>query len=221
MKRTALITGASRGIGAAVKTRLEAEGMTVLSPGRAELDLLSRDSIDAYVASIAQPVDILVNNAGINALASLEEITKESLDAMIQVNLYAPMQLAKGVAAGMKQRGYGRIVNMSSIFGIVSKERRLMYTTTKSGLIGMTKTLALELGQFNVLVNCVAPGYVMTELTKQNNTPQDIEKINATIPLQRMAEPAEIAEVVAFLCSEKNTYITGQDIIADGGFLCR
>lgn len=220
MKRTVLITGASRGIGAAIKNRLGSEGMNVFSPDRAELDLLSNSSIDAYLGSLQSPVDILVNNAGINYLAALEEITPETLETMVQVNLTAPIRLLKGIVPGMKKNRFGRIVSISSIFGIISKERRLLYTTTKSALIGMTKTLALELGGYNILVNAIAPGYVLTELTRQNNSPEEIERISSAIPLKRMAEPAEIAEVAAFLCSDKNTYITGQAIVVDGGFTC-
>jgi len=220
MNRTVLITGASRGIGAALKARFKSEGMTLLTPGRQELDLLSNASIDSYLASLKAPVDILVNNAGINYLAALEEITPDTMEAMVQVNLTAPLRLIKGLVPAMKKNRYGRIVNLSSIFGIVSKERRLLYTTTKSALIGMTKTLALELGGHNILVNCIAPGYVLTELTRQNNSPEEIDRISATIPMKRMAEPSEIAEVIAFLCSDKNTYITGQTIVVDGGFTC-
>lgn len=220
MNHTVLITGASRGIGSALKARFSSEEMTVLTPGRNELDLLSNSSIDSYLASLTGSVDILVNNAGINYLAALEEITSETMEAMMQVNLTAPLKLIKGVVPEMKKNQYGRIINLSSIFGVVSKERRLLYTTTKSALIGMTKTLALELGAYNILVNCIAPGYVLTELTRQNNTQQEIERINAAIPMKRMAEPAEIAEVAVFLCSDKNTYITGQTIIVDGGFTC-
>lgn len=220
MKRTVLITGASRGIGAAVKERLSNEETTLLTPSRNELNLLSNDSIDSYLASLVSPVDVLVNNAGVNYLASIEEVTVRSLGDMVQVNLTAPLRLIQSVARHMKKNRYGRIVNVSSIFGIVSKERRLMYSATKAGLIGMTKTLALELGPFDILVNCIAPGYVLTELTKQNNSEQEIEKISSMIPLRRMAQPAEIAEVIAFLCSDKNSYITGQTIIVDGGFTC-
>jgi len=221
MQRTVMITGASRGIGAAIKAKLSGEKMAILTPGRAELDLLSNDSIESFMRSLDRPVDVLINNAGINDLATIEEITTEVLDAMLQVNLIAPIKLIQGVVPVMKKNRYGRIINMSSILGIVSKERRLMYTAAKSALIGMTRTLALELGPFNILINCVAPGYVMTELTRQNNTEQDMGKIRASIPAGRIAEPEEIAEVVAFLCSERNTYITGQTIVVDGGYTCR
>jgi len=220
MKRTALVTGGSRGIGAAIKARLQAEGMDVIAPGRSELELSSTRSIDAYLRSFSGPVDVIVNNAGINNLASLEEITPEALESMMQVNLSAPLRLIQGLAPVMKRNRYGRIVNMSSVFGMVSKERRLLYTATKSSLIGITKTLAIELGPFNILVNALAPGYVMTALTRQNNSEEDIERISVNIPLRRMADPAEIAEVAAFLCSDRNTYLSGQTIVVDGGFTC-
>ncbi len=221
MKRTALLTGGARGIGAAIWKVLEREGVEVLAPRRDELNLLSNGSIDAYLESVQGTVDILVNNAGINCLAGVEEITPDKAQAMIQVNLYAPMRLIQGIVPKMKAAGYGRIVNISSIFGIVSKERRVLYSTTKSGLIGMAKSLALELAPYNILVNNVAPGYVMTELTRQNNTEEELEKIRENIPVGRLAEPSEIAEIVAFLCLQRNTYITGQTIVADGGFTCR
>ncbi len=221
MKRIALLTGGARGIGAAVWKVLEREGIEVLAPRRDELNLLSNESIDAYLESLQGSVDILVNNAGINCLAGVEEITPDKAQAMIQVNLYAPMRLIQGIVPKMKAAGYGRIVNISSIFGIVSKERRVLYSTTKSGLIGMTKSLALELAPFKILVNNVAPGYVMTELTRQNNTEEELEKISENIPVGRLADPSEIAEIVAFLCLERNSYITGQTIVADGGFTCR
>jgi 3-oxoacyl-[acyl-carrier protein] reductase len=121
----------------------------------------------------------------------------------------------------MKRNNYGRIVNISSVWSKVTKPGRLVYSMTKSGLNALTRSLAVELAESNILVNSVAPGYVNTELTKQNNTPAEIEKIKETIPLRRLAEPEEIAETVAFLVSSRNTYITGQVIIADGGYTCR
>ncbi|MEA5113414.1 MAG: SDR family oxidoreductase [Geobacteraceae bacterium] len=221
MARTALVTGASRGIGAAIRKRLEMDGLAVLAPRREELNLLSNDSIDSFLASLDQDIHILVNNAGINYLAGIDEISPEKAQTMTQVNLFAPMRLVQGLASRMKAGGHGRIVNISSIFGIVSKERRLLYTTTKAAIIGMTKTLAIELAPYDILVNSVAPGYVMTELTRQNNNEKDLGEICSAIPMGRLAEPAEIAEVVTFLCSERNTYLTGQTIVVDGGFTCK
>jgi 3-oxoacyl-[acyl-carrier protein] reductase len=163
-------------------------------------------------------VDILVNNAGVNRIAPYEAVTDDSLQETLQVNLIAPMRLARALAPRMAARAYGRIVNISSIWSVVSKGGRLPYSMSKSGLNGMTRTLAVEVAPFNVLVNGVAPGFVNTELTKQNNTEQDLTAIRCTIAMRRLAEPEEIAEVVSFLCSERNSYITGQTIVVDGGF---
>ena len=219
--RTALVTGGSRSIGATIVSRLEQAGATVLTPTRHELDLLSNSSIDNYLSTLKQPVDILVNNAGINRLASSDELTDADLQDMLQVNLIAPTRLIKGLAPAMKAQRYGRVVNLSSIFSLVSKVRRIPYTTAKAGLNGMTQAMAVELAPFNILVNAVAPGFINTALTRQNNSEAEIEAIRKTIPMQRLAEPEEIAELVAFLCSEKNSYLTGQIIVADGGFICQ
>jgi 3-oxoacyl-[acyl-carrier protein] reductase len=120
----------------------------------------------------------------------------------------------------MMERRYGRIVNISSIWSVVSKPRRITYSASKSGLNGLTRTLAVELAPHNILVNAVAPGFVLTEMTRQNNTEADLDAICRTIPAQRLAQPEEIAEVVAFLCSEANSYLTGQTLLVDGGFTC-
>jgi 3-oxoacyl-[acyl-carrier protein] reductase len=138
----------------------------------------------------------------------------------LQINLVAPLRLVRGLVAGMMARRYGRIVNISSIWSVVSKPHRITYAASKSGLNGLTRTLAVELAPHNILVNAVAPGYVLTEMTRQNNTEADLEAIRRTIPAQRLAGPDEIAEVVAFLCSEANSYLTGQTLLVDGGFTC-
>jgi len=219
--RTALVTGGSRGIGKAICEMLRYRGAEVLAPSRQELDLLSPGSIDAYFSALSRPVHILVNNAGINNIQECQDISEENISDSLQINLLAPLLIAKKLIPGMKRNNYGRIVNISSVWSKVTKPGRLVYSMTKSGLNAMTRSLAVELADSNILVNSVAPGYVNTELTKQNNTPAEIEKIAETIPLKRLAEPEEIAEAVAFLASSKNTYITGQVIIADGGFVCR
>ena len=217
---TALVTGASRGIGAAIAEKFLQEGLTVLAPPRNELDLTSNSSIEYFIKNLVRPVDILVNNAGINILSDIQEVSDRDIQDTLQVNLVAPMKLIKGIASQMMTRRYGRIVNISSVWSIVSKKRRLTYSASKAGLNGLTRTLAIELAPYNILVNSVAPGFVNTELTRQNNSEQEIRAISDTIPLQRLAEPEEIAEVVFFLCSEHNTYITGQLITVDGGFTC-
>lgn len=219
--RTALITGASRGIGAAIARRLQDEGLRILSPSSKTLDLASTVSIDTYLSQLTDPVDILVNNAGINRLGSIDEISGKDFEEVIQVNLLSHFQLTQGLVKGMKARGYGRIVNISSIWSLVSRERRVTYSAAKAGLNGLTRALALELAPYHIMVNAVAPGYINTELTKKNNTPEALERIAGEIPLGRLGEPAEIAECVAFLCSPKNSYMTGQVIVLDGGYLCR
>lgn len=219
--RTALITGASRGIGAAIAARLQDEGLRILSPSSKTLDLSSTISIDAYLSQLTDPVDILVNNAGINRLGSIDEISGKDFEEVIQVNLLGHFRLTQGLVKGMKARGYGRIVNISSIWSLVSRERRVTYSAAKAGLNGLTRALALELAPYHIMVNAVAPGYINTELTKKNNTPEALERIAGEIPLGRLGEPSEIAECVAFLCSPKNSYMTGQVIVVDGGYLCR
>jgi len=219
--KVALVTGGSRGIGKTVCEVLRARGAEVLSPSRQELDLLSPSSIAAYFDALTKTVDILVNNAGINNIQECLDISGDNLSDSLQVNLLAPLLIAKKLIPGMKRNNYGRIVNISSVWSKVTKPGRLVYSMTKSGLNALTRSLAVELAESNILVNSVAPGYVNTELTKQNNTPAEIEKIKETIPLRRLAEPEEIAETVAFLVSSKNTYITGQVILADGGYTCR
>jgi NAD(P)-dependent dehydrogenase (short-subunit alcohol dehydrogenase family) len=218
---TALITGASRGIGAAIAARLQGEGIRVLSPLSKALDLLSSVSIDRYLSTLTQPIDILINNAGINRLGSIDEISSTDFEDVIQINLLGHFRLTQGLVKGMKARRYGRIVNISSIWSLVSRERRMAYSSTKAAINGLTRAQALELAPYNILVNALAPGYVNTDLTKKNNTSAELEAIATQIPLGRLAEPSEIAECVAFLCSPKNSYITGQVIAIDGGYLCK
>jgi 3-oxoacyl-[acyl-carrier protein] reductase len=219
--RTALITGASRGIGAAITERMRSAGINVLTPTRQQLDLSSNESIDQFLRATEVPIDILVNNAGINLIATVSEVSDKNIEDTIQINLVGPIRLIRGITPRMIQNSYGRIVNISSIWSLISKTGRLTYSASKAGLNSITKTLAVELAACNILVNAVAPGYINTELTKMNNTVDRIEEIKKLIPLGRIAEPEEIAEVVYFLCSAANTYITGQVITADGGFSCQ
>jgi 3-oxoacyl-[acyl-carrier protein] reductase len=218
--RTALVTGASRGIGAAIVTQLEKDGYRVLTPSRFEMDLSSSKSIDQYLAILKEDIDILINNAGINHIAMLDEIELTNLNSTLQVNLLAAFQLAQFISKNMRNRKYGRIVNISSLWSVVARNGRTSYAMSKTAINGMTRSMAIELASFNILVNAVAPGYVLTDLTRQNNSPEEIEKITQSIPLKRLAAPEEIANLVAFLCSEKNTYITGQTIVVDGGYSC-
>lgn len=217
--RKALITGASRGIGKAIKELFEERGIWVYAPNRDEMDLSSNESIKKYAESI-DDVDILINCAGINDLASIDEMTEEKLQEMIQVNLTSQALLVKYLTPSMKRNKYGRIVNFASIWCDFSKERRIMYSIAKAGVKGLTTAAAVELSKFNVLVNAVAPGFVNTEMTSQNNTPEQIKELSDALPIKRMAEPLEIAELVYFMASDKNSFMTGQTIFIDGGFSC-
>jgi 3-oxoacyl-[acyl-carrier protein] reductase len=219
--RTALVTGGGRGIGLAIAGALRAQGATVLTPDRAELELGDDASIARYCEGLTVDVDILVNNAGINPLGTAADFSDADLAATLQVNLAAPMRLARALTPGMARRGWGRVVNVSSIWSGVAKARRFVYATTKAGLNGMTRALAVELSGAGVLVNAVAPGFVETDLTRRNNSPEELQRLAASIPAGRLAQPAEIAEVVAFLCSSRNSYLTGQVLFVDGGFTCQ
>jgi 3-oxoacyl-[acyl-carrier protein] reductase len=219
--RTVLVTGASRGIGEAIATGFRDKGWSVLAPSRAELDLSAPASLHAYCNACHTPVDGLVNNAGINVLSEAEAIDPSLWQAMLRIDLTAPLELAQRLAPGMRERKWGRILNISSVFSLVTKERRLAYSTVKAGLNGLTRTLALELAPHNVLVNALCPGYVETELTARNNGPAELDVIRESIPLGRLARPDEIARIAVFLCSEENTYLTGQCVVADGGFTLR
>ncbi|MCA2686232.1 MAG: SDR family oxidoreductase [Microcystis sp. M038S2] len=218
----ALITGGSRGLGAAMSSLLEDQGVEVIAPNRDVLDLSHMESIAAYVASEqGAGFDIIINNAGINLLNELTHVQDEDWQIMLQVNLTAPMALIRGFSPYMKAQKWGRIVNISSIFSLVTRENRSAYSATKAGLNGLTRTAAVELAPHGILVNAVCPGYVETELTFVNNSPEQLAAITATIPLQRLAQPHEIAKLVSFLCSEENTYLTGQTLVIDGGFTCK
>lgn len=221
-QKTALVTGGSRGIGAAIVAELTRQNIKVVKPSRKELDLADRESLERFVAAnIHLGVNILVNNAGINFINPLEAITETNWRQMFEVNLHAPFRLIQALAPAMKAQGWGRIVNISSVFSLVTKEKRTAYSAMKSGLNGLTRTAAVELGPSGILVNAVCPGYVETEMTRQNNSPSEVAQITAAIPLRRLAQPEEIARYVGFLCSEENSYITGQTLVIDGGFACQ
>ena len=220
-KRKAFVTGGSRGIGAAIVRELGRQGFEIWSPERAELDLGTMSSIDHFVKAHDGRVDVLVNNAGINDLKTIHQLDAATWDQMQQVNLAAPLRLIQWVTPFMREQKWGRILNVSSVFSLVTKEKRCAYSMTKAALNALTRSAAVEFGPDGILVNSLCPGYVETEMTSRNNSPADLEKIKETIPLRRLALPDELARVAGFLCSEENTYITGQAVVADGGFTCQ
>lgn len=220
--KTVLVTGGSRGIGKAVCERFAHAGYRVVAPTREEMDLADASSVEDYIARHHEMAfDVIVNNAGINDIHTIEQITDEEIERAIAINLTSPMRILRGFVGEMKRQGYGRIVNIGSIWAVVSKAGRCVYSATKNGIHGVTNTLAIELAPNGILVNTVCPGFTRTELTYQNNSLEQIAAICAEIPLGRMADPSEIAELVFFLGSEQNTYLTGQKITIDGGFTQR
>jgi 3-oxoacyl-[acyl-carrier protein] reductase len=219
--RKACVTGGSRGIGSAIARELTRRGFEVWTPTRAELDLGDPASIARFTAAHPADVDVLVNNAGINFLKALPDLDSSTWSQMQQVNLAAALALIQWAAPFMRARKWGRILNVSSVFGLVTKEKRGAYSMTKAALNALTRSAAVELGPDGILVNSLCPGYVDTEMTRRNNSPADLEKIMNAIPLRRLALPDELARVAGFLCSEENNYLTGQAVVADGGFTCQ
>jgi 3-oxoacyl-[acyl-carrier protein] reductase len=220
MEKVALITGGSRGIGLEIVKIFKAHAYKVLAPTRQDMDLRDNHAIAAYCGKIDGAVDVIVNNAGINTIATVENLGHEVFQDMLQINLLAPLAIIRFLKDKMRQNSLGKIVNISSIWSAVSKEGRSGYAATKAAINSITKTLSLELAP-NILINAVAPGFVNTELTQQNNSTEEMKKIASAIPVGRLAEPAEIARLVYFLASEHNTYITGQTILIDGGYTCK
>lgn len=215
----AFITGGSRGIGRAAAKVFADHGYEVLLPSRKELDLLDSQSVDRFLERYSsEPIDTIVNNAGINEIGLLEEVPDSQLRDMLMTDLISPIRLLRGLITQVRKSSAGRIVNIGSVWAVVSKEGRSIYSAAKNGMHGITNALALELADAGVLVNTVCPGFTQTELTRKNNTPEQIAHLSRQIPLGRMAEPEEIAKLIYFLGSAENTYITGQKIVIDGGY---
>ena len=242
--KTVLVTGATRGIGKAIAEDLKSSGANLILTGTSseqieylnrenemagikevkylQVDFSDESSLDSFLAELAscERIDVCINNAGTNRINFIEDTSIEDYDYLMNINLRSPFLICRQVSQMMKKAGYGRIVNIASIWSIKTKPKRSLYTMTKCGLAGMTKTLAVELAPFNVLANTVSPGFTMTELTESTLKKEEIENLSQDVPANRFAEPAEISKVVMFLASDLNTYITGQNIIVDGGFVC-
>ena len=230
--RHALVTGAANGIGRAVAERFRAEGAVVSGVDREQgaefqFDLADTEGLPALVDEVEAehgPVEVLVSVAGVFEPARAVEMTLDSYRRVLAVNLDAPIVLAQRCGRGMAERGYGRILSVTSIHGEFGEELSLSYDASKAGLNGATRTLAIELGPQGVLVNALAPGFVRTRMSVvegQDELESDWFKTvyleNRKLPLRRAAEPPEIAAHAAWLCSEENTYLTGQIVRVDGG----
>jgi 3-oxoacyl-[acyl-carrier protein] reductase len=241
--QTVLVTGATRGIGKQIADDLEALGASLILTGSKKaqiaglmkkakgsgkvsrqwlaVDFLNKESTRRFLEKIGslKRVDVCINCAGINRINSVEETLPEDWRDIAAVNLEAPYLITRAVSRIMKKNGYGRIVNIASIFGVISKAGRSLYSMSKFGLRGLTVSSAIDLAPYNILVNAVSPGFVMTELTRRILKQDEMKTLARQVPVGRFAQPGEISKAVLYLASDQNTYITGQNLVIDGGFV--
>lgn len=241
MKQTAIVTGGSRGIGRAVAVRLAKDGMNLVINYRgnsaaaeetermcrelgAEVLLVQGDvsraedceKLAAQAKEAFGRVDVLVNNAGITRDGLLARMTEEDFRAVLDVNLVGPWNMIKAVNRIMMKQRYGRIVNLSSVTGLMGNMGQTNYAAAKAGILGMTKSYAREVAGRGITVNAVAPGFIDTDMTEA--MPEGAkDKIITGIPMGRTGKPEDVAEAVAFLASEQAGYITGEVLRVDGG----
>ena len=237
--RTALVTGSTRGIGRAIAEALAGAGARVAVVGRDQAkaaeaagaigggaqgfaaDVGDPASIGALVEAVEKAfgqIDVLVNNAGLTRDNILFRIKDDDWDTVLDANLRGAFLAIRAASRGMIKRRWGRIVNIASIVGITGNKGQANYAASKAGLIGLTKSVAKELGSRNVLVNAVAPGFIETDMTAAM-TPEARAALSGQIPLERLGSPRDIAGVVTFLASDYASYITGQTLVVDGGMV--
>jgi NAD(P)-dependent dehydrogenase (short-subunit alcohol dehydrogenase family) len=229
--RSALVTGGTRGIGAAIADRLMAEGAVVTVTGTSRggagpagtafraVDFTDIEATEQFVAEVgALDFDILVNNAGINKIGPFADIDPQDFDRIQRVNVRAPFRLCQAVIPHMRKQSWGRIVTVSSIFGVISREYRAPYSASKFAVDGMTVALAAEVAQNGILANCVAPGFIDTDLTRDVLGEQGMAELASRVPARRLGLAEEVAALVVWLCSPENSYVSGQNLIIDGGF---
>jgi NAD(P)-dependent dehydrogenase (short-subunit alcohol dehydrogenase family) len=242
--RAALITGGSKGLGLAIANGFAGAGADVMITSRHEddlrravaqikaqggkasyciADMTRREDVRRLVETAMESmgrIDILVNNAGGNQPQECDEITDAAWDDVLELNLTSCMALTRAVVPGMKRRRWGRVIHMSSIMALASKSGRSSYSATKAALIGMARAQALELGPFNVTVNCLAPGPFATELPERTMSAEQKQLFADRTAVRRWARPDELAGPALLLASEAGSYITGATLVVDGGTLC-
>lgn len=236
MARIALVTGGIRGIGEAIALELKAKGHTVVATYAGQDDAANAfktrtgiavykwdaGDFDACQKGVAQVekevggVDVLVNNAGITRDGFLHKMGKEAWEDVLRVNLGSVFNMSRAVITGMRDRGFGRIINISSINGQAGQLGQTNYSAAKAGMIGFTKALALETAAKGVTVNAIAPGYVDTDMVRAVD-PEVLKKIVAKIPVGRLGKAEEIARAVCFLASEDAAFMTGATLSMNGG----
>jgi 3-oxoacyl-[acyl-carrier protein] reductase len=237
--KTAFVTGSTRGIGLAIATSLYSSGAKVAVVGR-ELeraktvaaglgeraagvgcDVARSDQVDAAIAAAEAalgPVDILVNNAGVTRDNILLRLTEEDWDRVLDANLKGAFHTTRAVIKGMMKRRSGRIINISSIVGLTGNKGQANYAASKAGLIGFTKSVAKEYASRNILVNCIAPGFIETDMTASLPDAARASLLEE-IALGRLGRPEDVAGTVLFLASDLAAYITGQVLVVDGGMV--
>jgi NAD(P)-dependent dehydrogenase (short-subunit alcohol dehydrogenase family) len=244
--RVALVTGGSRGLGKAMATIFAEAGAAVVVSSRHEDELQAaaaeiRDKMVARVEYIVADmtrredvqrladtavhlmgkIDILVNNAGGNLPQAIDQIRDEDWDRLVELNLTSCMALTRALAPGMKERRWGRVIHISSIMGLASTAGRNVYSATKAALLGLARASALDLGAFNITVNCIAPGPFATEMPMSILSPEQQAALAARTALNRWARPEELAGPALLLASEAGSYITGTVLVVDGGALAK
>ena len=236
--KVVLITGATNGIGKEILEAFLKTKAIIIATGNSTtkknfFKIYKKNEIDYYQTDFNdeksskdflkkiqnyKKIDVCINNAGINKINYIGKISNE-FDDLLNVNLKIPFQITSVVSNIMKKNKYGKIINISSIWGKKSKEKRISYSTSKYALNGLTVSSSIELAKYNILVNSISPGFVDTKLTRKILSKKEINQIKKQIPIGRLAKPSEIVPLILFLCSDLNTYITGQIIYVDGGFI--